>query len=376
VILRSGNGRRSALGVVAGVAVLLTATLSSAQLMPDQTHPSNEPKPGRAGSKKPASAKKRPTTQAPAPATEPESPPPEPPKPAEPPAVPRPAPTESVPSEVPPVQPSPAPLPPEQPVPTPEPPSRTPEPEPVPEAAPVEPRAAPAKTEPSTPTAAAEGEKQGGLAAPTEGSTNDELWSVSVLFLGEYTHLLDSTQTRGSSNIYAARLDATMMGVPGAPAFSMILETALGGTSGGLYYDLTGSLGCGGWLSRWLGLGALLGVGFSEVTGGVMPFAIEVPSAQAWVGVNLGSSLRVEARARATWFFLPLNDGDRMRYDEKPSTVPLERFVGGHVLFGRRSDASSNPDPSAGVALGLGYWEAMGTQAVIVQAGMGFGAGP
>jgi hypothetical protein len=200
---------------------------------------------------------------------------------------------------------------------------------------------------------------------------------VSALFLGEYTHLLDSSQTQGTSNIYAVRLDAGFAGLPGAPAFAMGLESALGGAGGGgLFYDVKALLGCGGWLSRWLGLGALIGLGLSEVTGGVVPLAQEAPTANGWLGLNLGSSLRIEVKARASWLFMTWTDGDRKRYTQKPSTVPPERYVGGHVLFGRRATVTNPSDSGTVVALGLGYWETMGTQAVIAQVGMGLAAGP
>ncbi|MBN1605787.1 MAG: hypothetical protein JW940_04100 [Polyangiaceae bacterium] len=221
-----------------------------------------------------------------------------------------------------------------------------------------------------------EREKRRTLAAAEEGPTSDELWSADVLFLGEYTHLLDSTRTQGTGNIYAARFDVGFAGMPGAPAFALGLESALGGASDGLFYDLKASLGCGGWFNRWLGLGALIGLGLSEVTGGVMPHAQEAPTANGWLGLNLGSSLRVEARARASWLFVTWNDGDRKRYTQKPSTVPPERYVGGHVLFGKRPPVSVTSHLGTVIALGLAYWETMGTQAVIAQAGMGFAAGP
>jgi hypothetical protein len=88
---------------------------------------------------------------------------------------------------------------------------------------------------------------------------------------------------------------------PGPVGGAVTSNGALGSTAdGGLVYGLDVGLGLGARYGR-AQLGATIGAGVSGITGGILPFAFQVPVI-AYVGIPLGP-LRVVGAVRGDWLF-------------------------------------------------------------------------
>jgi hypothetical protein len=146
----------------------------------------------------------------------------------------------------------------------------------------------------------------------------------------------------------------------------MNLDVALGGGPG-FDYDLDLLLGPGWWFNQTLALAALAGLGIDGITGGTAPFALKTP-VRLLLALNLGNSVRIEAKAGFNWLFETSNR--RKRGSEAVRAFADEMVAGGRLFIGRRCAANSD-EHCGSFAFGFTYQEMLGTRALLFTAGGG-----
>ena len=176
-------------------------------------------------------------------------------------------------------------------------------------------------------------------------------------------------------NVYAAALHGSVAGFGSGAPLALEMDLVLGGGLGGgsgFYYDLDLLLGPGWWFNQTVALTAVGGVGIDGITGGTMPFALKTP-VRLSLSVNLGSLVRVEARAGVNWLFQTSNR--RQSGSKAIGGFADEMVAGGRILIGRRAAANAKDGPEQ-VVLGFTYLEMLGTRTLLFMVGLGAAEDP
>ncbi len=146
--------------------------------------------------------------------------------------------------------------------------------------------------------------------------------------------------------------------------FAAGMDTELGGGfNGGFLYEYRMVAGLGTAIGRHVSLGVVSGAGIGGLTGGHIPFGVDIP-VESFVGVEAGEPLRLEAWAR-TSFVLASED----RQDGSETAPFGDEFSTG---LGALLDFAGDSERSrVGLSVRGGYREVMGTHAYDVSVGIG-----
>jgi hypothetical protein len=208
------------------------------------------------------------------------------------------------------------------------------------------------------------------LTAVSEASDQSPSTAANAVLGLEYLRIGGSNGVAGR-NVYAAAVHGLVAGFgPGTPV-ALEMDLVLGGGSG-FYYDLDFLLGPGWWFNQTVAVAAVGGVGIDGITGGTMPFALKTP-VRLSLAVNLGSLVRVEARAGVNWLF---QTSDRRQSGSKAiGGFADEMVAGGRIFVGRRGAANVKDGPGQ-LALGFTYLEMLGTRTLLFMIGFGAAEDP
>lgn len=169
-------------------------------------------------------------------------------------------------------------------------------------------------------------------------------------------------------NETATAVGLTMRGVGETTPIGFAAGTDIalgGGFSGGFLYELRMLAGLGTGISDFLAFGIVSGLGIDGLTGGYVPFGVDVP-VEAFLAVEGGDFVRLGTWARTSWILASdeRQDGsDNAPFGDELSTGVTLLFGGSHGSYNRDRH---------GLSLQGAYHELLGTHAYEVSVGVGF----
>lgn len=165
----------------------------------------------------------------------------------------------------------------------------------------------------------------------------------------------------------AARVRGMFETDPIGPAIGM--DMGLGsGLDGGLLYDLRMMVGPGVTIGRHVSVGVLTGAGISGLTGGHIPFGVDLP-VEAFVATDVTQYAQVRLWGRSSW----IAGSEERQNGAEHAPFGDEAYTGASFIFGEGSEGEDRER----VGLSLGVWagEMLGTGIGGVSIGYGGGFG-